>query len=267
MKTKLTKGKQLAQLTALFALTLGLSACGGGDDAPIPPPPPSAGTPPPASSPPPAPNPPAPNPPATPAPPAAPTPPAPPPVAPTPPAPPAAPTPPAPPPAAPTPPAPPAPAPPPAASDVFGAASFLACPASESLIRTTQWAACFTGKRLVGKDTLNAAIGCELKFLANNRVELVHNGVTYPSATAPNWSFGLYQNTAIGDGRLLLASLDQSSSAGAANRVLEIDLSLGYYPSLPGNTTLNAKSIAVKIQTAPDVPSSDLTINCKLDNF
>lgn len=127
--------------------------------------------------------------------------------------------------------------------------------------------ACFTGKRLIGKDTLNAAVGCELRFLPNARLELVYNGVTYPSATAANWSSGLYQNATIGEGRLLLGSITQIGSAGAANRILDLSLSLSRYPSLPNNEALNAKSIAVKIQTADDRATSTMTINCKMDNF
>jgi hypothetical protein len=247
MKTKAKKGAQLAQLTVLFALTLGLGACGGSDDAP-------AATPPSVGAPPASPAPPAagtPGPPAagTPAPPAAGTP-----------APPAAGTP-APPPATP---APPAPAP---ASDVFNAANYLACPASENLISTNQWMACFAGKRLVGQDTLNPAVGCELRFLANSRLELVHNGVTYPSAPVANWSGGLYQNTSLGDGRLMLGSVRHNGNAGAANRISDLDLSLARYPSQPNNPSLNAKSIAVKIQTSNDSAISNLTINCKIDNF
>jgi hypothetical protein len=154
----------------------------------------------------------------------------------------------------------PAPPSPPPASDIITLADAVACPKSANLIETTEWSkSCFTGKRAVGKDLLNPAIACELKFLADGGYVLTHNGITY--ASTKTIEFGTYQNTFSGNTGYLLGSLKQLNPGAGQENISRVNIKIANNPALLADSVANQDTLEV------DFEPTTKKINCKLDSI
>jgi hypothetical protein len=117
-------------------------------------------------------------------------------------------------------------------SNIATRADILACPASSSLISSSNWSSCLAGKRLVGNDPVITSQTCQILYQADGGIEYTHNGVVYlPSINGPAKG-GLYQNTTSGSGiKLMFGNLDWDLfGSSARNRVTDVDLSVFVLP-------------------------------------
>ncbi|HET9238598.1 MAG TPA: hypothetical protein VFO10_15160 [Oligoflexus sp.] len=103
------------------------------------------------------------------------------------------------------------------------------CPASSSLIETTEWTSCLEGKSLTGTEPFTNK-ACELKIKANGAFDYLRDDALAISITerstwqSPN---GTYQNANTGSTRIFLAGIapDLPAVAGVA-RVTRLNISI-----------------------------------------
>jgi hypothetical protein len=144
-------------------------------------------------------------------------------------------------------------------SNIANRADILACPASSSLISSSNWSSCLAGKRLVGNDPIITSQTCQVLYLADGGVEYTHNGVVYlPSVNGPAKG-GLYQNTTSGSGiKLMFGNLDWDLlGSSARNRVTDVDLSIFILPDTQDLVEV----------TYFDSALTRRTLNCNLTNL
>jgi hypothetical protein len=142
-------------------------------------------------------------------------------------------------------------------TDLLKIADVLACPSSVNIIKTTAWSSCVVGKRLLGQDTFNAAVSCELKVLANGAFEFKYGSTTYSSTGAP--TDGIYTNTFSNRSGLLAGVM----LFGTSSPISEVDFSIKSDPVNPSVIELNQDALQMKVRSAGSVVST--TINCSLD--
>lgn len=115
-----------------------------------------------------------------------------------------------------------------ASGDVVNEGVLAACPASTSLIETTDWTSCLAGKRIVGKEPFGNQ-ACELRIAASGAFEYLRGGavaITVPERSQWQGATGTYQNEGSGDRRIFLAGLAPNSPAVEGQpRVTHVNLS------------------------------------------
>jgi hypothetical protein len=104
-----------------------------------------------------------------------------------------------------------------------------ACPASSSLIETTEWTSCLEGKSLTGTEPFTNK-ACELKIKANGAFDYLRdNAVAISIAERSAWQSpqGTYQNANSGSTRIFLAGIapDLPAVTGEA-RVTRLNISI-----------------------------------------
>ncbi len=109
--------------------------------------------------------------------------------------------------------------------DVF----LTACPASSSLIETTEWTGCLDGKSLAGSEPFSKK-ACELKIKANGAFEYLRDNaiaIGIPERSVWQSANGTYQNADTGSRRIFLASVapDLPAVSGEA-RVTRLNISI-----------------------------------------
>lgn len=104
-----------------------------------------------------------------------------------------------------------------------------ACPASSSLIETTEWTSCLEGKSLTGTEPFSKK-ACELKIKANGAFEYLRdNAIAIAIPERSTWQSpqGTYQNANSGATRIFLAGIapDLPAVTGEA-RVTRLNISI-----------------------------------------
>lgn len=127
-----------------------------------------------------------------------------------------------------------------APADAVTLATISACPQVDSHISTTEWTACLTGKRAIGKDALTG-VPCELRFKADGVFEYVKNGVSMATPAKAQWDrpTGIYLNTVSMGNRQFIGSLSMSSTVDADANSYGIKLNVTDSPGYPDQTSLN----------------------------
>lgn len=119
---------------------------------------------------------------------------------------------------------------PPSGSSGSTGEEFLAdCPASSSLIETTEWSSCLEGKSLTGTEPFTNK-ACELKIKANGAFEYLRdNAIAISIAERSSWQSpnGNYQNANSGATRIFLASIAPGLPAVTGEaRVTRLNISI-----------------------------------------
>jgi hypothetical protein len=94
-------------------------------------------------------------------------------------------------------------------ADRIDEAVLAACPATTTLIETTEWPACLAGKRVAGTEPFNG-MACELRVGASGAFSYYRGGaLAIEMAGSASWGSpnGTYQNEAAPQGRIFLASI------------------------------------------------------------
>jgi hypothetical protein len=104
-----------------------------------------------------------------------------------------------------------------------------ACPASSSLIETTEWMSCLEGKSLTGTEPFSKK-ACELKIKANGAFEYLRdNAIAIAIPERGTWQNpqGTYQNANSGDKRIFLAGIAPGLAAVSGEaRVTRLNISI-----------------------------------------
>jgi hypothetical protein len=114
-------------------------------------------------------------------------------------------------------------------SGTTGEEFLAACPASSSLIETTEWTSCLEGKSLAGTEPFTNK-ACELKIKANGAFEYLRDSaiaITIAERSAWQSPNGTYQNANTGSTRIFLAGIapDLPAVTGEA-RVTRLNISI-----------------------------------------
>lgn len=119
---------------------------------------------------------------------------------------------------------------PPSGSSGSSGDEFLAdCPASSSLIETTEWTSCLEGRTLTGTEPFTNK-ACELKIKANGAFDYLRDKaivISIPERSVWQDPSGTYQNAGTGTSRIFLASVapDLPAVTGEA-RVTGLNISI-----------------------------------------
>lgn len=119
--------------------------------------------------------------------------------------------------------------PPPGSSGSSGDEFLADCPASSSLIQTTDWTSCLEGRTLTGTEPFTNKT-CELKIKANGAFDYLRDStiaISIPERSVWKNASGTYQNADTGTSRIFLASVapDLPAVTGEA-RVTGLNISI-----------------------------------------
>lgn len=148
-----------------------------------------------------------------------------------------------------------------AAADQDGVdeAVLAACPQAATLIQTSEWSSCLSGRRLTGSEPFGN-LPCELRVGANGAFEYLRDGalaIAVPERSLWRGATGTYQNEKTPGSRIFIAGLapDLEPVVGQP-RVTDIDISIFSLAS-------QQDKVAVRYL---DATLARQTYNCTIDN-
>ncbi len=141
------------------------------------------------------------------------------------------------------------------------ASAISGCGSSSDIIQSTTWSKCLEGKTFKGRDPLDAATACQVRFLAGAKVELIHGSTTYATVDPASWGSGVYANKQQGPAesdRQFIASLDASKVVENRLHAFKLQVVTGTLDKLFDDTFEGTVFTTGLVRT---------TFNCKLDNI